>query len=160
MQEICPKMNAEILSNKMQKRSPTKLVTVHRACDGRRWQRCAATEGWWGSLTKCGVTKLVTVRRVYDSRSCRFVMKFREVIPIPIFQELKFFGTKTLDRPLCLWRSVILAVEGNEESSRRNCTSMGLRNQWRSVVTTTIRREVRRPSRVLTDFQQIESLFT
>ncbi|TMX03796.1 hypothetical protein EJD97_014044 [Solanum chilense] len=32
----------------------------------RRWQRSAAAEGRWGSLTKCGVTKLVTVRRVYD----------------------------------------------------------------------------------------------
>ena len=38
------------------------LVTVHR------WQRSAAAEGRWGRLTKCGVTKLVTVRRVYDGR--------------------------------------------------------------------------------------------
>ncbi|TMX05643.1 hypothetical protein EJD97_013293 [Solanum chilense] len=80
----------------MQKRPPTELVTV------LRWQRSAAAEGKWGSLTKCGVTKLVTVRRVYDGLSCRFVMKFREVIPVPIFQELKCFGTKTLDGPLCL----------------------------------------------------------
>ena len=49
-------MNAEILSEEMQKRPPTELVTV------RRWQRSAAAEGRWGSLTKCGVTKLVTVR--------------------------------------------------------------------------------------------------
>ena len=95
------------------------LVTVHR------WQRSAATKGRWGSLTKCGVTKLVTVRCVYDGLSCRFVMKFREVIPVPIFQELKYFGMKTLDGPLCLWRSVILSVEGNEERSRRNCTKYG-----------------------------------
>ncbi|TMW94695.1 hypothetical protein EJD97_009917 [Solanum chilense] len=80
----------------MQKRPPTELVTV------RRWQRSAAAEGRWGSLTLCGVTKLVTVRRVYDGPSCRFVMKFREVIPVPIFQELKCFGMKTLDTPLCL----------------------------------------------------------
>ena len=72
------------------------FVTVHR------WQRSAAAEGRWGSLTKCGVTNLVTVRRVYDGPSCKFVMKFREVIPITIFQELKCFGTKTLDRPLYL----------------------------------------------------------
>ena len=129
------------------------LVTV---C---RWQRSAAAEGRWGSLTKCGVTKLVTVRRVYDGPSCRFVMKFREVIPVPRFQELKCFGTNTLDGPLCLWRSVILAFKCGEESSRRNCISMGWWSPWRSVVTMTIRREVRRPNRVLADFQQIDSLF-
>ena len=100
------------------------LVTVHR------WQRSAAAEGRWGSLTKCWITKLVTVRRGYDGPSCRFIVKFKEVIPVPRFQELKCFGTKTLDGPLCLWRSVKLAVEGNEESSRRNCTSMGRRIPW------------------------------
>ncbi|TMW82753.1 hypothetical protein EJD97_005035 [Solanum chilense] len=41
------------------------LVTV---C---RWQRSAAAEGRWGSLTKCGVTESMTVRRVYDGPSCR-----------------------------------------------------------------------------------------
>ena len=82
------------------------LVTV------RRWQHSADAEGKWGSLTNCGVTKLVTVHRVYDGPSCRFIMKFREVISVPIFQEFKCFGTKTLNVPLCLWRSVILSVEG------------------------------------------------
>ena len=98
------------------------LVTV------RRWQRSKAAEGRWGSLTKCMVTKLVTVHRVYDGPFCRFVVKFIEVIPVPIFQEFKCFGTDTLNGPLYLWRSVIFSVEGNEESSTRNCTSMG----WRS----------------------------
>ena len=129
------------------------LVTV------RRWQCCAAAEGRWGSLTKYGFTKLVTVHRGYDGPSCRFVAKFREVIPVPRFKELKCFRMKTLDGPLCLWRPVILAVEGNEESNRRNCTSMGRRSPWRSVVTTTVRHEVRRPSRVLADFQKLKSLF-
>ncbi|TMW84827.1 hypothetical protein EJD97_024300 [Solanum chilense] len=80
----------------MQKRPPTELMTV------RRWHRSAAAEGRWGSLTKCGDTKHVTVRRVYDGPSCRFVIKFREMIPAPIFQELKCFETKALDGPLCL----------------------------------------------------------
>ncbi|TMW89932.1 hypothetical protein EJD97_016438 [Solanum chilense] len=71
------------------------LVTV------RRWQRSAAAEGRWGSLTKCGVTKSVTDRRSHDSPSCRFVMKIIEVAPVPIFQELKCFGTNTLDGSLC-----------------------------------------------------------
>ena len=142
------------LSEEMQKRPPTELVMV------RRWQRSAATEGRWGSLTKCWAMEFMTVRRVYDGLSYRFVMKFREVVPVPKFQEFKCFGKETFDGPLCLWRSVIPTVEGNEESSRRNCTSLGRRSPWQSVVTTTIRREVRRSSRVLTDFQQIESLFT
>ena len=55
-----------------------------------------------GSLTKCGATEFMTIRRVYDGLSCRFVMKFREVVPVPIFQEFKCFETKTLDGPLCL----------------------------------------------------------
>ncbi|TMW81545.1 hypothetical protein EJD97_009007 [Solanum chilense] len=80
----------------MQKRPPTERVTV------RRWQRSAAAEGRWGNLTKCGVTESMTVRRVYDSPICRFVMKFREVVPVPIFQEFKCFETKTLEKPLCL----------------------------------------------------------
>ena len=95
------------------------LVTV------RRWQGSAAAEGRWGSLTKCGVTKLVTVRRVYEGPSCRFVMKFREVILVPIFRELKCFGTKALDGLLCLWRSVILAVEGNEEEQQKKLHKYG-----------------------------------
>ncbi|TMW80285.1 hypothetical protein EJD97_021851 [Solanum chilense] len=85
----------------MQKRPPTELVTVRRACDGP-WQRSAAAEGRWGSLTKCGVTETTTVRRVCDGPSYRFVMKFREVIPVPIFQEFKCFRMKTLDGPSCL----------------------------------------------------------
>ena len=117
------------------------LATVHR------WQRGAATEGRWVILTKCGVTKLVTVRRVYDGPSCRFVIKFREVIPVSRFQELKCFGMKTLDGPLYLWRSVILAIEGNEESSRINCISMGRRSPWRSVVTMTVCCDHHGPSR-------------
>ena len=70
-------MNAEILSEEMQKRPPTELMTV------RRWQRSAAAEGRWGSLTKCGIKNLVTVRRGYDGPSRRFVVKFREVIQYP-----------------------------------------------------------------------------
>ena len=33
-------------------------------------------------------------------------MKFIEVIPVPIFQEFKCFGTETLDGTSCLGRSV------------------------------------------------------
>ncbi|TMW97370.1 hypothetical protein EJD97_005684 [Solanum chilense] len=71
------------------------LVTV------RRWQRSAAAEGRWGILTKRWVTESVTQSRSHDGPSCRFVMKIREVAPIPIFQEFKCFGMETLDGPLC-----------------------------------------------------------
>ena len=60
----------------------------------RRRQRSAAAEGRWESLTKCGITKLVTVRRGSDGPSCMFVVKIREVILVPRFQELKCFGTR------------------------------------------------------------------
>ena len=107
----------------------------------RRWQRSAAAEGRCGSLTMCGVMKLVTVRRVYDGLSCRFVIKFREVIPVPIFQELKCFEMKALNRPLCLWRSVILAVEGNEEEKQKELHKYG------TTESMTVRRDHDDPSR-------------
>ena len=44
-----------------------------------------------GKSDKCGVTKIMTVRHGYDGPSCRFVVKIREVIPVPRFQELKYF---------------------------------------------------------------------
>ncbi|TMW86659.1 hypothetical protein EJD97_021049 [Solanum chilense] len=84
------------LSEETQKRPPKELVTV------RRWQRSATAEGRWGSLTKCGVTERVTDYRIHDGPSCTFVMKCREVVQVRIFQEFKFFGTETLDGPLCL----------------------------------------------------------
>ncbi|TMW83590.1 hypothetical protein EJD97_001245, partial [Solanum chilense] len=56
--------------------------TVHK------WQRSAAAEGRWGSLTKCGVMESMTVRRVYDGPSCRFFMKFREVVQYPYSKSL------------------------------------------------------------------------
>ncbi|TMW84125.1 hypothetical protein EJD97_025749 [Solanum chilense] len=86
----------------MQKRPPTELVTVRHAVTVRRWQRSVDAEGRWGSLTKCRVTDSVTNRRIHDGSSCRFVMKLREVVLVPIFQEFKCFGTETLDGPLCL----------------------------------------------------------
>ena len=104
------------------------------------WKHSAAAEGRWGSLTKCGVTKLVTVRSVYDGPSCRFVMKFREVIPVPIFQELKCFGTKAIDGLFCLWRSFILAVEGNEEEQQKKLHKYG------TTESMTVRRDHNGPS--------------
>ena len=111
------------------------LVTVHR------WQRSAAAEGRWRSLTKFGVTKLVTVRWVYDGPFCRVVMKFIEVIPVPIFQELKCFGTKALNGLLCLWRSVMLAVEDNEEEQQKKLLKFG------TTESVTVRRDHDDPSR-------------
>ena len=84
----------------------------------RRWQRSAAAEERWGSLTKCGITKLVTVRRGNDGPSCRFVVKFREVIPEPDSKSWSIFERRTstdhcgYDGPSCRFvvkiREVIL----------------------------------------------------
>ncbi|TMX04636.1 hypothetical protein EJD97_006316 [Solanum chilense] len=68
----------------------------------RRWHRSATAEGRWGSLTKCGVTEYVTDRRSHDGLSCWFVMKIKEVVPVPKFKEFKCFEMETLDGPLCL----------------------------------------------------------
>ncbi|TMW86017.1 hypothetical protein EJD97_022064 [Solanum chilense] len=84
--EICTNMNADVFER----------INAEETTYG------ASAEGRWGSLTKCGVTEIVTDRRVHDGSSYRFVMKFREVVPVPIFQEFKCFGTETLDGPLCL----------------------------------------------------------
>ena len=143
----------KFLSKKYRKVPPTEVVTV------RRWHRSEAVEGRWGSLTKCGVTKCMKDHRSHDGPSYCFVVMIREVVPVPKFQEFKCYGTETLDGPLRLWRSVILAVEGNEESSRRICISMRRRSPWLSVVTTTIHHKVCWSSFILTDFQLIESLF-
>ncbi|TMW80721.1 hypothetical protein EJD97_016096 [Solanum chilense] len=67
------------LSKKYRKVPPTQLVTVGRARD-----------------------ECVMDHRSHDGPSCWFVMKIREVVPIPKFQEFKCFGTETLDGPLCL----------------------------------------------------------
>ncbi|TMW97707.1 hypothetical protein EJD97_005112 [Solanum chilense] len=67
------------LSKKYKKVPPTELVTV------RRW-----------------LMKSVTDRCSHDVPSCWFVMKIREVVPVPKFQEFKCLGTETLDGPLCL----------------------------------------------------------
>ncbi|TMX05710.1 hypothetical protein EJD97_006247 [Solanum chilense] len=67
------------LSKKYRKVPPTELVTVRRARD-----------------------EFITDRRSHDGPSCWFVMKIREVVPVPKFQEFKCFGTDTPDAPLCL----------------------------------------------------------
>ncbi|TMX05648.1 hypothetical protein EJD97_012549 [Solanum chilense] len=84
------------LSKKYRKVPHTELVTV------RKWHRSAAAEGSWGSMTKCGNTECVTDRRSHDGPSIWFVMKIREVVPLPKFQEFKCYGTDTPYVPLCL----------------------------------------------------------
>ncbi|TMX04000.1 hypothetical protein EJD97_012339 [Solanum chilense] len=53
----------------------------------RRLHRSEVAVGRCGSLTKCGVTKCVTDRHSRDGPSCLFVVKIREVVPIPKFQK-------------------------------------------------------------------------
>ena len=83
----------------------------------------------------------------------RSVLQFRREVqrvdPSTQISELKCFGTETHDGPLRLWRFVLPVVEGNEESSRRNYTSMGRRSPSRSVMTMTVHRVICRPSQFL-----------
>ena len=113
----------------------------------------------WGSLTKCGVTKLVTVRRVYDGPSCRFVMKLTEVMQYPYSKSWSVLERRPSTDHCAYDGPSYLPSRVMKKSSRKNCISMGRRSPWRSVVTTTVRRVVRRPRRILADFQQSESLF-
>ena len=87
----------------------------------RRLHRREVAEGRWGSLIKCGVTKCMTDRRRSDSLSSCFVVMIREVVQYPNSKKFKCYETETLDGPSCLERSVIPAIEGNEESRRRIC---------------------------------------
>ena len=68
----------------------------------RRLHCSEAAEGRWGNMTKCAVTESVTYPRIHDGPYCWFVMKIREVVSVPKFQEFKCNGTETLDGPLCL----------------------------------------------------------
>ena len=99
--------------------------TTYGAYDGPSCMWRSVGPAYRSCWKKMGKSDQVWDYEACDGPSCRFIVKIREVIPVPRFQELKYFETKTLDGPLCLWRSVILAVEGNEESSRRNCTKYG-----------------------------------
>ena len=78
-----------------------------------------------------------------------FCHEVQRVDPVPRFQSRSVLERRPLDGPSCLWRFVLPVVEGNEESSRRNYTSMGRRSPSRSVVTITVRRVIRRPSQFL-----------
>ena len=49
-------------------------------------------------IAKYGMTESMTVRRVYDGLSCRVDMMFREVILVPIFNELILEQRPSTDR--------------------------------------------------------------
>ena len=129
------------------------LVMVHR------WHRSVAAKGRWGILTKCGVTECVTDHRSHDSLSYWFAMKISEVVPVPKSKSSSVLERRpSTDRCACDDPSY-LPSRVMKRAAEENCTSMGRWNPLRPIVTTTIHHEVRSPSRVLTDFQQIESLF-
>ena len=98
------------------------LVTVHR------WQRSAAAEGRRGSLIKCGITKLVTIRRVSDGPSYRFIVKFREVIPVPRFQELKYFEMRPSTDHCSYDGPSHLSSRGMKKAAEEIAPSMGRRS--------------------------------
>ena len=125
----------------------------------RRWQRSAAAEERWGSLTKLRLWSpwrsivSMTVRPASSSWSSEKWSQYPDSKSWSVLKWRPSTDRCTFDGPSYLPSMVM------KKSSRRNCTSMVRRSPWQSVVTMTIRREVHRPSRVLADFQQIESLF-
>ena len=128
------------------------LVTVHR------WQRSAAAEGRWRILTKCGLTKVVTVRRVDDGPSYRFVMKFREVIQYSYSKSWSVVERRpSTDR--CAYDSPSYLPLRRMKREAEEIAKYGTTESMMVRRDTTVRREVRRPSRVLADFQKLESLF-
>ena len=131
------------------------LVTV------RRWQRSAAAEGRWGSLTKCGVTKLVTARRVYDgsSWSSEKWSQYPDSKSWSVLERRPSTDRCAYEGP-SYFPSRGMKIEAEEIAQVwDDWVHDGPSWPRRSVVTTTVRHEVRRPSRVLADFQQLESLF-
>ena len=121
----------------------------HEACDGPSYL--------WRAVLQVHhkVQRVKFSNEICDGHSYlrRSVLQFRREVqrvdPSTQISELMFFGTDTLDGPSCLWRFVLPVIEVNEESSRRNYTSMGRRSPSRSVVTMTVRRVIRRPSQFL-----------
>ena len=114
----------------------------------RRWKRSAAAEGRWGSLTKCGITKLVTVHRGNKSPSCRFVVKIREVNQYPDSKSWSIFKWRPSTDHCTYDGPSHLPSRGMKKAAEEIAPSMGRQSPRRSVVTTTVRRS----SRVLTDF--------
>ena len=84
----------------------------------RRWQHSAGAEGRWGSLTKCGVSKLVMVRR-------RTVLQVRHEVqrsnPSTHIPRVEVFWNEVPRRTVVPMEVLILVVEGNEESKRKIC---------------------------------------
>ena len=153
MQEICSKMYAEIFERRNAEE------TTYGACDGPScpWRfvggvvvKLLKEDGEvWPSVGLRSLWRSVMAMTVRPAGSSWRSEKWSQYPDSKSWSVLK----RRPVGPLCLWRSVIPAVKGNEESRRRNCTSMGWRSPRRSVTTTTVRREVCRPSRVLADFQ-------
>ena len=160
MQEICPKMIAEVCER------INAEETTYGACDGPSWL-------WWS--VGCSVVQLLKEDgEVWPSVGLRSL--WRSVVSMTVRHAGSSWSSKKWSQyPYFKSWSVLkrrpstdrYAYDGPsylpsrvmKKSSRRNCISMGRQSPWRSVVTMTIRRKVRWPNRVLADFQQIESLF-
>ena len=153
MQEIYPKMNAEVFERRNAEE------TTYGACDG---PSCL-----WRSVGGSVVQLLKEDGEVWPSVGLRSL--WRSVMAMTVrpagsswrsekwsqYPDSKSWSILKQDprRTVVLWRSVTLAVEGNEESSRKNCTKYG------TTESTTVRRVVHWPSRVLANFHLLESLF-
>ena len=160
MQEICLKMNAEVFEQEIQKR------TTYGACNS---PSCS-----WRSVGGIILQLLKEDGEVLPSVVLRSL--WRSVVAMTVRPASSSWSSEkwsqypdskswsVLERrpstDRCSYDGLsYLPSRVMKKSSKTNCISMGRRSPWRSVVTMKIRRKVRRPSRILADFQQIESLF-
>ena len=125
----------------------------------RRWQRREAVEGRWGNLTKCGITKFVTVRHGYDGPSCRFVVNITKWSQYPDSKSWSILKRRPSKDRCAYDGPSYLPSKGIKKAAEQIVPSKGRQSPRQSVLTTMVCREVRRSSRVLADFQQLESLF-
>ena len=166
MQEICPKMNAEVLERRNAEE------TTYGACDGPSclWRSVGGSvekllkeDGdVWPSVGLRSLSRSIVAMTARPAGSSWSSEKWSQYPDSKSWSVLK----RRLSTDRCAYdgpsyfpsRGMKIAAEEIAQVWDDEVHD-GPSWPWRSVTTTMVRREVRQPSRVLADFQQIESLF-
>ena len=114
------------------------LVTV------RRWQRSAATEGRWESLTKCGVTESVTDRYEHNGPSSVSIPKHLNSWNMGTGATSLIFMTNLQDRPSYTRRTVMDSVTPHLVILPHLPSAAALHCHLQTVTSTTDRHKLRR----------------
>ena len=97
----------------------------------RRWQRREDAEGRWGSLTKCGITKLVTIRPAGSSWRLEKRSQYPDSKSWSILKRRPSTDSCAYDGPSHF------PLRGMKKAAEEIAPSMGRRSSRRSVATTT-----------------------